>query len=98
MGDRKATNAFKRAHVSFEEGMKCVESLYEKEVIDTESSEHFLLGKRGDAKVSKNYFCKSILRFLVCFCLSIYKGIKREITKSLEQNFKAESQILVTLF
>ena len=33
LGDRKATNAFKRAHVSFEEGMKCVESLYEKEVI-----------------------------------------------------------------
>ena len=30
LGDRKTTNAFKRAHVSFEEGMKCVDSLYEK--------------------------------------------------------------------
>lgn len=77
LGDRKATNAFKRAHVSFEEGMKCVESLYEKEIIDTESSEHFLLGKRGDAKVSKKLlFVNPFLRFWFAFISPIYKGIK----------------------
>ena len=53
LGDRKTTNAFKRAHVSFEEGMKCVDSLYEKAIIDIDSSEHFLLGKRGDSKAVK---------------------------------------------
>ena len=77
LGDRKTTNAFKRAHVSFEEGMKCVDSLYEKAIIDIDSSEHFLLGKRGDSKaVKKLIFINPFLRFWFAFVSPIYKGIK----------------------
>lgn len=77
LGDRKTTNAFKRAHVSFDEGMKCVDSLYEKAIIDIDSSEHFLLGKRGDSKaVKKLIFINPFLRFWFAFVSPIYKGIK----------------------
>ena len=77
LGDRKTTNAFKRAHVSFEEGMKCVDSLYEKEIIDIDSSEHFLVGKRNDSKVAKKLlFANPFLRFWFAFVSPIYKGIK----------------------
>lgn len=77
LGDRKTTNAFKRAHVSFEEGSKCVDNLYEKEIIDIDSSEHFLLGKRGDSKIAqKLLFTNPFLRFWFAFVSPIYKGIK----------------------
>lgn len=77
LGDRKTTNAFKRAHVSFEEGIKSIDNLYEKEIIDIDVSEHFLLGKRGDAKVAKKLlFTNPFLRFWFAFVSPIYKGIK----------------------
>ena len=77
LGDRKTTNAFKRAHVSFEEGMKCVDSLYEKAIIDIDSSEHFFFFIRGDSKAVKNLmFINPFLRFWFAFVSPIYKGIK----------------------
>lgn len=77
LGDRKTTNAFKRAFISFEEGMKCVDFLYEKEIIDIDSSEHFLLGRRNDSKVAKKLlFINPFLRFWFAFVSPIYKGIK----------------------
>ena len=77
LGDRKTTNAFKRAHVSFEEGMKCVESLCEKEIIEIDSSQNFLLGKRNDSKTPKKLiFTNPFVRFWFGFISPIYKGIK----------------------
>ncbi len=76
LGDRKTTNAFKRAFVSFEEGMKCVDALYEKEIIDIDSSSHFLLEKRGEKIVKKLLFVNPFLRFWFAFVSPIYKGIK----------------------
>ncbi|MDX9743041.1 MAG: DUF234 domain-containing protein [Arcobacteraceae bacterium] len=77
LGDRKTTTAFKRAHVSFEEGMKCVENLVEKEIIEIESSQYFLLNKRNESKVAKKlFFTTPFIRFWFGFISPIYKGIK----------------------
>lgn len=89
LGDRKTTNAFKRAFVSFEEGMKCVESLYEKEIINIDNSEHFLLGKRNDSKVVKKLlFINPFLRFWFAFVSPIYKGIKDGNYEEFREKFK----------
>lgn len=76
-GDRRTHSSFKRAHVSDEEGMKCVENLCEKGIIETESSLHFLANQRGDSKISKKIlFTTPFLRFWFAFVSPIYKGIK----------------------
>lgn len=77
LGDRKTTNAFKRAHVSFEEGMKCVEGLCHRDIIAQESSQHFITNKRGENKgVKKLLFINPFMRFWFGFISPIYKGIK----------------------
>lgn len=93
-GDRRTHSTFKRAHVSNEEGMKCVEKLIEREVIEIESSLHFLINKRGDSKISKKLlFTTPYLRFWFAFISPIYKGIKEgkfEEFRTLYQNKEAE--------
>jgi len=77
LGDRKTTTAFKRAHVTFEEGMKCIENLAEKGIIEIESSQYFLLNKRNESKVAKKlFFTTPFIRFWFAFVSPIYKGIK----------------------
>jgi uncharacterized protein len=77
LGDRRTQTAFKKAHVSFEEGMKCVENLCEKGIIELESSQHFITNQRGDAKIAKKIlFTAPFLRFWFAFISPIYKGIK----------------------
>ena len=77
LGDRRTNSSFKRAFVSFEEGMKCVDGLCEKGIIEMESSQHFLLNQRGDSKISKKLlFTTPFLRFWFAFVSPIYKGIK----------------------
>jgi hypothetical protein len=77
LGDRKTTTAFKRAHVSFDEGMKCAESLIEKGIIEIESSQYFILNKRNENKTAKRfYFTSPFVRFWFGFISPIYKGIK----------------------
>lgn len=63
--------------MSFEEGMKCVENLCEKGIIELESSQHFITNQRGDAKIAKKIlFTAPFLRFWFAFVSPIYKGIK----------------------
>lgn len=89
LGDRKATNAFKRAFVSFEEGMKCVNELYKKEIVDIESSEYFLAGKTKDENVSqKLLFVNPFLRFWFAFISPIYKGIRDGDYKEFKERFE----------
>jgi len=89
LGDRKTTNAFKRAHVSFEEGMKCVESLCEKEIIEIDSSQNFLLGKRNDSKTPKKLiFTNPFVRFWFGFISPIYKGIKEGNYEEFKMKFE----------
>ena len=95
LGDRKTTTSFKRAHVSFEEGMKCVENLCDKGIIEIESPQNYLVNKRGNEnKVAKKLlFTTPFLRFWFAFISPIYKGIKegdfKEFTTKYE-NKKAE--------
>ncbi len=76
-GDRKTTTSFKRAFVSFEEGIRCVDKLIDRGIIEIESSQHFIANKRGDDKVAKKLlFTAPFLRFWFAFVSPIYKGIK----------------------
>lgn len=77
LGDRKTTTAFKRAFVSFDEGMKSIDKLLQREIIEIESSQHFLLNKRNNPKIAKKlFFPIPFLRFWFGFISPIYKGIK----------------------
>ncbi len=89
LGDRKTTTAFKRAHVSFEEGMKCVENLLERGIIESESSQFFIVGKRNESKVAKKlFFPTPFLRFWFAFVSPIYKGIKDGDFKEFHTKFE----------
>jgi len=78
-GDRRTNSSFKRAFVSFEEGMKSVEKLVERGIIEVESSQHHLANKRGDDKVARKLlFTTPFLRFWFAFVSPIYKGIKEK--------------------
>lgn len=90
LGDRKTTNAFKRAHVSFEEGMKCVDNLCEKGIIELDSSQNFILGKRNDSKIAKKLlFTNPFLRFWFAFISPIYKGIKDGNYEEFKEKFES---------
>jgi uncharacterized protein len=89
LGDRKTTTAFKRAHVSFEEGMKCVENLLQRGVIESESSQFFIVGKRNESKIAKKlFFPTPFLRFWFAFVSPIYKGIKEGDFKEFHTKFE----------
>ena len=89
LGDRKTTTAFKRAYVSFEEGMKCVENLVERGVIESESSQFFIVGKRNESKIAKKlFFPIPFLRFWFAFVSPIYKGIKEGDFKEFHTKFE----------
>ncbi len=89
LGDRKTTTAFKRAHVSFEEGMKCVENLAEKGIIEIESSQNFLVNKRNESKIAKRlFFTTPFIRFWFGFVSPIYKGIKEGDFKEFHTRFE----------
>jgi hypothetical protein len=94
LGDRRTQTAFKKAHVSLEEGMKCVENLCEKGIVELESSQHFITNQRGDAKIAKKLlFTAPFLRFWFAFISPIYKGIKEgnyQEFKELYENRKAQ--------
>lgn len=77
LGDRRTNSSFKKAFVSFEEGMKCVERLCEEGIIELESSLHFLTDRRNDSSVAKKIlFATPFFRFWFAFVSPIYKGIK----------------------
>jgi hypothetical protein len=94
LGDRRTNSSFKRAFVTFEEGMKCVEKLADRGIIEIESSQHHLAKKRGDDKVARKLlFTAPFLRFWFAFVSPIYKGIKEKNYKEfyeLYENKEAE--------
>lgn len=77
IGDRRTNSSFKKAFVSFEEGMKCVDKLCEEGIIELESSMHYLTNQRNDSSVAKKIlFATPFFRFWFAFVSPIYKGIK----------------------
>ena len=88
LGDRRTNTSFKKAHVSFEEGMKNIEDLCDRGVIEIESSLHYLADKRGDDKVAKRLlFTTAFTRFWFAFVSPIYKGISEKNYKEFDQRF-----------
>ena len=88
LGDRKTSSSFRRAFVTFEEGMKCVEKLVQRGVIEVESSQHFITNQRGNNKVAKKLlFTTPFLRFWYAFVSPIYKGIKEGKYEEFYKNF-----------
>ncbi|MBE0492301.1 MAG: hypothetical protein IBX44_08605 [Sulfurospirillum sp.] len=77
LGDRKSSSAFKRAKLSFNAGVTCVDILRQRGVLSLESSYHHL-------KRSKNYediadklqFSAPFLRFWFAFVSPLFQGIK----------------------
>ena len=90
LGDRRTNSSFKRAHVSFEEGMKCVDNLCDRNIIEIESPQNYLINKRGkDNKVAKKLlFTTPFLRFWFAFISPIYKGIKEGNYKEFYTKFE----------
>ncbi len=89
LGDRRTNSSFKRAHISFEEGMKCVENLLDRNIIEIESSAQFLLNKRNDKKIAKKLlFTTPFLRFWFAFVSPIYKGIKSKDYKEFYKRYE----------
>lgn len=77
IGDRRTNSSFKKAHVSFEEGMKCLDNLVDLGIIELETSMHYLTNQRNDDTVSKKIiFTTPFFRFWFAFVSPIYKGIK----------------------
>lgn len=90
LGDRRTFSSFKRAHISFEQGMKCVENLTDRGLIEIESSQNFLVNKRGDSKIAKKLlFTTPFLRFWFAFVSPIYKGIKEGNFKEFHEKYEA---------
>ncbi|AXH14838.1 DUF234 domain-containing protein [Malaciobacter mytili LMG 24559] len=89
LGDRRTNSSFKRAHISFEEGMKCVENLLDRDIIEIESSSQFLLDRRNDKKIAKKLlFTTPFLRFWFAFVSPIYKGIKSKDYKEFYKRYE----------
>lgn len=79
LSDRRTNSSFKRAHVSFEEGMKCVDNLCDRGIIEVESSQNFLAKKVDNSKTAKKLlFTTAFMRFWFAFVSPIYKGIKEK--------------------
>lgn len=74
--------------------MSCVEELCQKGIIEIESSQNYILNKRGNDKVAKKLlFTTPFLRFWFAFVSPIYKGIKNADFKefnTLYENNKTE--------
>ena len=89
LSDRRTNASFKRAHISFEEGMTCVDNLCEKGIIEIESSFNFLAKKVDNSDVSKKLlFTTPFLRFWFAFVSPIYKGIRDKKYAEFEERFK----------
>lgn len=72
-------SSFKRAYVSFEEGMKCVEKLIERGIIEIETSQHHFANKRSDDRIAKKLlFTTPFLDFGLLLFLLYIKVSKTE--------------------
>ncbi|MGA1932366.1 DUF234 domain-containing protein [Arcobacter sp. YIC-464] len=89
LGDRRTNSSFKRAHVSFEEGMSSVENLCDRGIIEIESSFNFLAKKANNSDIAKKLlFTTPFLRFWFAFVSPIYKGIRDRKYTEFEERFQ----------
>ena len=76
-GDRRTNSSFRRANISFKNGMECVEELCDMGIISSEKSLQHLTNQQGYKDVSKKLLFKApFLRFWFAFVSPIFKGIR----------------------
>lgn len=76
-GDRRTNSAFKRAKVSFNEGMDCIDELRQSGILSLESSYHHLKKANNYEDVSdKLHFTSAFLRFWFAFVSPLFRGVK----------------------
>jgi len=76
-GDRRTNSSFKRANVSFNIGMECVEELVDLKVLSTAKSLEHLTNQTNHQDISKKLqFRTPFLRFWFAFISPIFKGIR----------------------
>lgn len=77
IGDRRTNSSFRRANVSFKNGMEYVEELREEGALKLESSVHNLTNQTGYGEISKRLIITTpFLRFWFAFISPIFKGIR----------------------
>jgi uncharacterized protein len=88
LGDRRTNSAFKRAKVSFHEGMNCVEEFKEKGILSSESSQQ-AFKEPFEPKIiaEKLFFATPFLHFWFAFVSPIFQGIKEGNYEEFFQRF-----------
>lgn len=87
-GDRRTNSAFKRAKVTFEEGIKLVDELCSREIIVLEKSFQKYSQKKNQLVVSEKLtFNSPYLRFWFAFISPIYLGITEGRFEEFEKKF-----------
>ncbi len=87
-GDRRTNSAFKRAKVSFNEGMDCIDDLRQSGILSLESSYHHLKKSNNYEDVSdKLHFTSPFLRFWFAFVSPLFQGIKEGNYEEFFTNF-----------
>ena len=89
LGDRRTNSTFRRAQVSFKNGMECVEELRDMGVLKIESPMHHLTNQSNSPDIAKRLIITTpFLRFWFAFVSPIFKGIRDGEYQEFFTNFK----------
>jgi hypothetical protein len=93
LGDRRTNSSFRRAKVSFKNGMECVEELRDMGALKVESTMHHLTNQANQGDISKKLIITTpFLRFWFAFVSPIFKGIRDGDYKEFLTNFKNQKE------
>jgi len=93
LGDRRTNSAFRRAQVSFKNGMECVDELRDLGVLKVESTMHHLTNQANQGDISKKLIISTpFLRFWFAFVSPIFKGIRDGDYKEFFTNFQNQKE------
>jgi hypothetical protein len=89
-GDRRINSTFKKANISYENGMNCIDELCQLDVISLESSFQHLTNKKDTKKSAKKIIFKTqILRFWFAFVSPIFQNIKSGDYDEFQERFES---------
>jgi len=93
LGDRRTNSSFRRAQVSFKNGMECVDELRDMGVLKVESTMHHLTNQANQGDISKKLIIATpFLRFWFAFVSPIFKGVRDGDYKEFFTNFKNQKE------
>jgi hypothetical protein len=99
-GDRRTNSAFKRAKVSYDEGMDCIDELRQNGILSLESSYHHLCKANSYVTISdKLHFTSPFLRFWFAFVSPLFRGIKEgDYTEFFKEYTNKEAEFRALVF